>query len=77
MPRLEHLRKTSQALRPVQHQPTGAGQYDLYPAFDLGPGKLQIGYAAPADALTHHSGKRPRTPAVCRPWSLVRKQNDA
>ncbi len=44
-------RKTSQALAPARHQPVEPGQYDIYPGFDIGPGKISLGYSALADAL--------------------------
>jgi mannose-6-phosphate isomerase class I len=48
-------RKTSQTLAPARHEPTAAGQYDIYPGFDIGPGKIQLGYAALADVLAGHA----------------------
>ena len=45
-------RKTTQDLAPATHQPTPAGQYDLYPGFPLGSGKIQLGYASLAAAFT-------------------------
>jgi mannose-6-phosphate isomerase class I len=44
-------RKTSQALAPAYYTPTPPGQYDLYPGFPLGPGKISLGYAALAEKL--------------------------
>lgn len=48
-------RKTTQRLAPTHHQPTARGQYDLYPAFPLGPGKIDQGY----DALVRVLVKQP------------------
>ena len=45
------IRKTSQALAPLHHQVTPAGQYDIYPAFPIGDGRLAAGFAALADQL--------------------------
>lgn len=47
-------RKTTQLLAPVRHTPTPAGQYDLYPAFPIGSGKIAIGYAALAAQLADY-----------------------
>jgi mannose-6-phosphate isomerase class I len=44
-------RTTSQHLLPIHHTPTPAGQYDIYPAFPIGSGKIQAGYAALAQRL--------------------------
>lgn len=48
-------RKTSQDLAPIEHSPTQAGQYDLYPAFSVGDGKISIGYDAVTEHMTKHS----------------------
>jgi len=48
------FRKTTQTLAPVRHQPATEGQYDIYPSFDIGPGKIQLGIAALAQTLQHH-----------------------
>ena len=45
-------RKTTQALAPATHAPSSAGQYDLYPSFDVGAGKIATGYEALADLLS-------------------------
>jgi mannose-6-phosphate isomerase class I len=45
-------RKTTQLLMPARHTPTKPGQYDIYPGFPLGPGKIEIGYDALAARLT-------------------------
>lgn len=46
------FRRTSQDLPPEQHAPTAPGQYDLYPAFPTGPGALQVGFDALAEAIS-------------------------
>jgi mannose-6-phosphate isomerase class I len=48
-------RKTSQKLAPATHIPTPKGQYDLYPGFPLGSGKIELGYPALAEALSGHN----------------------
>lgn len=40
------LRKTIQTLLPLEHSPMPVGQYDIYPAFALGSGQIEVGYAA-------------------------------
>ena len=45
------FRKTSQHLMPAIRPPASAGQYDLYPAFPVGPGQIQLGFSALADRL--------------------------
>lgn len=47
----ETFRKTAQYLLPAQRPPAPAGQYDLYPAFPLGPGKIDLGFDALANRL--------------------------
>ena len=37
-------RKTTQFLMPSRRQETGPGQYNIYPSFDLGPGRIQAGF---------------------------------
>jgi mannose-6-phosphate isomerase class I len=44
-------RKTTQRLAPAFHQPTLPGQYDLYPGFPIGPGKIVLGFEALAQKL--------------------------
>lgn len=46
-------RKTTQALAPATHSSSSAGQYDLYPSFDVGAGKIVTGFEALADLFTH------------------------
>ncbi len=50
-----HWRKTTQALAPATHTPSSAGQYDLYPSFYVGSGKIATGFEALADLFTHSS----------------------
>lgn len=45
------LRKTIQTLLPLEHSPRPLGQYDIYPAFALGSGQIEAGYAALAAKL--------------------------
>ncbi len=44
-------RKTTQHLMPSRRQETGPGQYNIYPSCDLGPGRIQAGFAALAAQL--------------------------
>lgn len=39
-------RKTTQTLAPIYYESTEIGQYDIYPSFDVGSGKIDIGFAA-------------------------------
>ncbi len=48
------LRKTSQELAPLHHPSLPDGQYDIYPAFPIGDGKIDIGSEALADVLHQH-----------------------
>jgi mannose-6-phosphate isomerase class I len=47
-------RKTTQALAPARHAPTAAGQYDIYPGFPVGSGKIELGFDALAAKLAGH-----------------------
>ena len=47
-------RKTSQDLLPLKHEATPDGQYDIYPAYPIGDGKINIGYQALADQIKAH-----------------------
>jgi mannose-6-phosphate isomerase class I len=47
-------RKTTQNLAPATHTPTPRGQYDIYPGYPLGSGKIELGYPALAEALSGH-----------------------
>jgi mannose-6-phosphate isomerase class I len=47
-------RKTTQNLAPATHTPTPRGQYDIYPSYPLGSGKIELGYPALAEALSGH-----------------------
>ena len=44
-------RKTTQILMPARRLPQAPGQYDIYPAFPLGTGRILAGYAALASRL--------------------------
>lgn len=46
------LRKTTQMLAPARHTPTPPGQYDVYPGFPIGSGKIELGYDALAAKLS-------------------------
>ena len=48
-------RKSNQILAPVSHQPVPDGQYDVFPAFPIGAGKIQAGYDALTEQLLGHS----------------------
>jgi mannose-6-phosphate isomerase class I len=48
---LSSIRKTTQALAPARRQAVPDGQYDIYPGFDVGRGKIDLGWAALAGAL--------------------------
>lgn len=48
------IRRTTQALAPLQRPSVPAGQYDLYPAFNIGPDGIHSGAAALAQALAQH-----------------------
>ena len=45
-------RKTTQDLMSAYHTPTEPGQYDLYPGFDIGPDKINLGFGSLAKRLT-------------------------
>jgi mannose-6-phosphate isomerase class I len=45
------FRKTSQHLLPAARPAPPAGQYDIYPAFPLGPGQIELGFDALAARL--------------------------
>src|SRR5262249_1370230 len=47
-------RKTTQTLLPSHHSPGAPGQYDCYPGFPIGPGKIALGFAALAGQLHGH-----------------------
>ena len=46
-----NFRKTSQELMLVDHRPTKTGQYDVYPAFPIGKGKIKVGFDDLAEIL--------------------------
>ncbi len=47
-------RKTAQELLPATHCPTPLGQYDLYPGFPIGSGKIELGWDRLAAHLSQH-----------------------
>lgn len=47
-------RKTTQKLAPASRTSTPPGQYDIYPAFPIGPGQIGLGYDALAARLAGH-----------------------
>ena len=51
---ISNWRKTSQYLAPVLHEPTPAGQYDIYPAFPIGDGKILASFDRLAEEITGH-----------------------
>ena len=54
MARVTLFRKTPHPLIPARHTPTPRGQYDLYPAFALGSGVIEMGYDALARRIGAH-----------------------
>lgn len=50
------FRKTTQHLMPAERPVVPEGAYDIYPAHDLGPGRILRGYAALAAALAQATG---------------------
>lgn len=49
------FRKTTQTLAPAKHTPLPAGQYDIYPGFHIGAGKIDAGFDALARRLSSHA----------------------
>ena len=49
------FRKTTQYLMPSNHTPTPPGVYDIYPGFDIGSGKIDLGFNALAQKVSSHS----------------------
>jgi len=45
------FRQSTQSPAPARHGPPGAGEYDIYPSFPLGPGKIGLGFESLADAI--------------------------
>ncbi len=50
---LQGYRKSKQRVLPAYKRSAANGRYDLYPAFSIGPGKIELGYDALADVLAH------------------------
>ncbi len=48
---MSEWRQTKQRLRPVEYSSSTDGTYDLYPAYPVGPGKIDVGYGALAHKL--------------------------
>lgn len=48
-------RKTVQPLLPKHHEPTTPGEYDIYPAFSLGDGRIEHGFIPLASHLIGHA----------------------
>ncbi|MEX0721502.1 MAG: class I mannose-6-phosphate isomerase [Balneolaceae bacterium] len=46
-------RKSEQELRPVKYTPVEDNTYDLYPAFPLGPDKIDVGFDAIAEKISN------------------------
>lgn len=54
MDTLSKWRKTTQHLAPERHPDEFSKDYDLYPGFPLGPGKISLGYSSLANTLAAH-----------------------
>jgi mannose-6-phosphate isomerase class I len=48
----ENWRQTTQVLMPANYSPVQPGQYDIYPAYPLAPGQIQVGFAGLAEILS-------------------------
>ena len=48
---MEKFRKTSQYLLPLEKPDNTPGQYDVYPTFNLGNGKIKAGFHSLADEI--------------------------
>lgn len=48
------FRKSAQFLMPSGHVPTPPGEYDIYPGFDIGSGKIGLGFPALAEKIAPH-----------------------
>lgn len=51
---MSRWRKSCQPLPPRMRTPSPHGHYDIYPGFPLPTGKLEVGFSALADRLSHH-----------------------
>ena len=49
---MSELRKTTQKILPVTKQKRTIGEYDIYPAYDLGQGRIFIGYQKLAEKIS-------------------------
>jgi mannose-6-phosphate isomerase class I len=45
------FRRTEQELLPLRHSATAPGIYDLYPGYEIGPAKIEVGFAALAEKM--------------------------
>jgi hypothetical protein len=52
---MSNYRKTTQPLLPKIHEPGIPGEYDLYPSYPLGKGKIEQGFHNLASKLIEHS----------------------
>src|SRR5258708_9615524 len=48
------FRRSNQPLVPTHHEPTPSGQYDIYPAFQIGTGQIEFGHEGLARRLAGH-----------------------
>src|SRR5215469_7612562 len=48
---MDSYRNTQQFLAPAHHTPIPIGEYEIYPSFPIGEGKIEIGFAALARKL--------------------------
>lgn len=69
-------RKSTQAVAPAHHKPTPKGQYDIYPCFPVGKGKIDIGFQSLAKRLANHK-EAIIDGYIGALWEDFRKQLDA
>ena len=48
---MTEFRRTTQPPAPARHAPGRAGEYDIFPSFPVGPGKIALGFDALAEAI--------------------------
>jgi mannose-6-phosphate isomerase class I len=51
---VDELRKTTQPVAPLQKERTTAGEYDIYPGYNVGEGKIATGFDALTQAFSDH-----------------------
>lgn len=51
---VDELRRTTQPVAPLHKEETEAGEYDIYPGYKVGEGKIVAGFGALAQALSAH-----------------------